>query len=130
MSGRSPFVPPLRRFTRCTSCARVEAQTFGEPHAACQSLPVGPRRPAGRARALVAMCVLAACGAQPAASPAPSPGVSASPTTIATTTPITAPSPSSTTAPECAVRVLSAMTEDQRIGQLFLLGLANDQLGA
>jgi beta-N-acetylhexosaminidase len=28
------------------------------------------------------------------------------------------------------VRVLATMTEEQRIGQLFLLGLANDQLGA
>jgi len=28
------------------------------------------------------------------------------------------------------VRVLATMTEDQRIGQLFLLGLANDQLGS
>jgi len=30
----------------------------------------------------------------------------------------------------CADRVLAAMTEDQRIGQLFHLGLAGDQLGS
>jgi beta-N-acetylhexosaminidase len=37
------------------------------------------------------------------------------------------PSPAPT--PECAARVLAGMNPGQRIGQLFLLGLANDQLG-
>lgn len=31
---------------------------------------------------------------------------------------------------ECAARVLAGMTEEQRIGQLFLLGLPDDQLGS
>ena len=78
---------------------------------------------------MVAAFVAGACSAQPAASPLPSAGSSATAAAIATATPGAAPSPSPTTAPECAVRVLSTMTEDQRIGQLFLLGLANDQLG-
>jgi beta-N-acetylhexosaminidase len=41
-----------------------------------------------------------------------------------------APSPSATVAASCAQRVLASMTEDQRVGQLFSLGLANDQLGS
>jgi beta-N-acetylhexosaminidase len=49
-------------------------------------------------------------------------------------TPNPSPSPSPTVTPSpslaCADRVLAAMTEDQRIGQLFHLGLAGDQLGS
>ncbi|TMF59023.1 MAG: hypothetical protein E6I16_10335, partial [Chloroflexi bacterium] len=40
-------------------------------------------------------------------------------------TPTPSPSPPLT----CAERVLAIMTPDQRIGQLFELGLANDRLG-
>lgn len=39
------------------------------------------------------------------------------------------PSPTPTATAECAARVLAPMTQEQRIGQLFLLGLANDLLG-
>jgi len=41
------------------------------------------------------------------------------------------PTPASTASPAkaCASRVLASLTEDQRIGQLFFMGLANDQLG-
>ena len=56
--------------------------------------------------------------------------VVASPTTTPTPSAITTPSPTPTATVECATRVLAGMTEEQRIGQLFLLGLANDQLGA
>jgi beta-N-acetylhexosaminidase len=52
--------------------------------------------------------VLASCAASPAA-----PTSTASPTATL----------------DCAARVLAGMTQDQRIGQLFLLGLANDELG-
>src|SRR5437016_1694310 len=40
-------------------------------------------------------------------------------------TPFAAKSP----AQACVQRVLSTLTEQQRVGQLFMLGLANDQLG-
>src|SRR2546430_365661 len=75
-------------------------------------------------RVLLLALVLSACA----------PTAVASPTPTAETTPsateATTPSPSPTATVECATRVLAGMTEEQRIGQLFLLGLANDQLGA
>ena len=61
---------------------------------------------------LLVMAVSSACGS-PSAKPTPSP------------TPTLTPSPT----PACADRVLAAMTSDQRIGQLFNLGLAGDALG-
>jgi beta-N-acetylhexosaminidase len=73
--------------------------------------------------------VVAACSGQTA--PIPSPSRSA----ISTQTP-TRPSATSTPTPtanpvsSCAERVLAGMTVDQRIGQLFLMGLADDRLGA
>ena len=45
----------------------------------------------------------------------------------ATSTPSTSPSPSPP--PPCADRVLARMSLSQRVGQLFFLGLAHDQLG-
>src|SRR5438876_1779097 len=71
-------------------------------------------------RLLVLALVLSACTQTVVASPTPTPTPSA----------ITTPSPTPTATVECATRVLAGMTEEQRIGQLFLLGLANDQLGA
>src|SRR5438034_6228674 len=71
-------------------------------------------------RLLVLALVLSACTQT----------VVASPTTTPSATEATTPSPSPTATVECATRVLAGMTEEQRIGQLFLLGLANDQLGA
>src|SRR5438034_4379638 len=71
-------------------------------------------------RLLVLALVLSACTQTVVASPTTTPAPSA----------ITTPSPTPTATVECATRVLAGMTEEQRIGQLFLLGLANDQLGA
>jgi len=62
------------------------------------------------------MALSAACGPSQAAKP--SPAITASPT--ASTTPSLAP---------CAEQMFATMTEAQRVGQLFLLGLTNDQLG-
>jgi beta-N-acetylhexosaminidase len=70
---------------------------------------------------LAALVLCAACGTPVAGTPFPS----TTPTTTAT--PVTAPSPSPTST--CADRVFAGMTEDQRIGQLFLVGLAANQLG-
>ena len=73
-------------------------------------------------RLLVLALLLSACTQTVVASPTP--------TTTPTPSAITTPSPTPTATVECATRVLAGMTEEQRIGQLFLLGLANDQLGA
>ncbi len=62
---------------------------------------------------LVATMAFSACGP----TPAPSPPASAS------------PSPTETPQLACADRVFKGMTADQRIGQLFELGLAGDRLG-
>src|ERR1700694_3431709 len=63
---------------------------------------------------LFVMAVSSTC-ASPSARPSPSPS----------------PSPTATASPPlaCADRVFAAMTSDQRIGQLFELGLADDRLG-
>jgi beta-N-acetylhexosaminidase len=79
-----------------------------------------------RIAALVLVLVTSSC----ARSATPSPSESPSPTTPPATATVTTPSPTPTATAECATRVLAAMSEEQRIGQLFLLGLANDQLGA
>jgi beta-N-acetylhexosaminidase len=57
--------------------------------------------------------------AKPSETPSPTPAPSPSPT----------PAPTVTAAVACADQVFALMTEDQRIGQLINLGLANDQLG-
>ena len=59
-------------------------------------------------------------------SPRPSPTGSPSNTPTATASSTLTP----TATAECTARVLASMTEEQRIGQLFLLGLDGDQLDA
>src|SRR5436309_6716076 len=76
-------------------------------------------RPWRMGASLLVVIVLSACGS---AAGAPRP------TATDSTTPSATPSPSPT--PACPDRVLALMTQDQRIGQLFELGLANDRLGA
>src|SRR2546428_2870899 len=73
--------------------------------------------------AILLLIVVALAGCAPMA--APSPRSSTSPSASAT------PAPTPTPTPEvaCADRVFSAMTLDQKIGQLFELGLAADRLG-
>ena len=73
---------------------------------------------------LILALLLSACAPTAVATPTPTAETTPSATTIAT------PSPTPTATVACATRVLAGMTEEQRIGQLFLLGLANDQLGA
>ena len=77
---------------------------------------------------LLITIVLSACTT--AARPSPTPTASEIPTATPTATASPSPTPSPTPTAECAVRVLATMSEPQRIGQLFLLGLANDQLGS
>ena len=70
---------------------------------------------------MAAALLLTACGTT-AGAPRTSPSQSANPTS--SPTPSTSASPAS-----CVDGVFAAMSEDQRIGQLFLMGLANDRLG-
>ncbi|SRR5713101_1084159 len=65
---------------------------------------------------LSAVAVISACGS-----------TSAGPTRSPVSSPTVSPSASPT--PACPDRVFAAMTSDQRIGQLFHLGLAGDRLG-
>jgi len=69
--------------------------------------------------------------ARPASTPAATPIATpaATPAQTATPAPTATPSPTPTGVPSCAQLVLTGMTEEQRIGQLFLLGLADDRLG-
>ncbi len=75
---------------------------------------------------------------RPTDSPAPTtPRPSASPTPTARLTPSASPRPTPSPSPTptasptaaCAQRTLDSLTEAERVGQLFLLGLADDQLG-
>jgi beta-N-acetylhexosaminidase len=76
-------------------------------------------------RPLFAVALLvSACAPNAVASPTPT---TASPSPTVTATMTGTPSPAATA--ECATRIVAGMSEAQRIGQLFLLGLANDQLG-
>src|SRR5260370_19086906 len=69
---------------------------------------------------LAAILILAAAtGSACGTAVAPSPTSSPSPS----------PTPTATATPACADRVFVTMTLDQRIGQLFELGLAGDRLG-
>ena len=94
------------------------------------SRAAGYRDPVRR-RIAILLCIVTVSCAAPVAAPSVSP--SSAPATL-TASPTSAPTATSTPAPtatpDCGSEVLARMTLDQRIGQLFLLGLADDQLGA
>jgi beta-N-acetylhexosaminidase len=78
---------------------------------------------------MVLAVALAVSACHPGVTPQARPTGGGGPGTSATPTPAPGiPSPSSSTS--CAERVLARMTEDQRVGQLFLLGLKDDVLGS
>jgi beta-N-acetylhexosaminidase len=72
--------------------------------------------------ALTAALLVAACASPPTIVPTASPGG-------ASGSPSASPSPTVPAADACAVEVLNGMNEGERVGQLFLLGLASDELG-
>ena len=76
---------------------------------------------------MVAM-TLTACGSPGIT--ASSPSASTGGRTPAPSASTTGASPTASAAVACADRILAGMSEDQRIGQLFLLGLASDRLGS
>src|SRR5256714_9145713 len=80
------------------------------------------RRPLAAILLLIVVAV-AGCGPTAVAHP------SASPSTSPTPSPTATPTPTPTPQLACADQVFAAMTLDQRIGQLFELGLAGDRLG-
>src|SRR5437016_10266517 len=75
--------------------------------------------------AILLLIVVAVAGCGPTAVAHPSASPSTSPTASPTATPTPTPTPQLT----CADQVFAAMTLDQRVGQLFELGLAGDRLG-
>lgn len=90
--------------------------------------------PAGLLAVVVLVSGCGASMASPTASPSLSPAASAIAATTAPSTPTPTAAPAATTptasAPlSCAQRVLAGMNVAQRIGQLFLMGLADDRLG-
>src|SRR5213082_3628283 len=83
--------------------------------------------PRGPLTAILLLIVVAVAGCGPTALPSTHP--SASPSTTPTALPTATPTPTPTPQLACADQVFAAMTLDQRIGQLFELGLAGDRLG-
>src|ERR1700677_4939167 len=97
-----------------------------------------PWRPAVSVVAAAAFAgVLAACStsasvggayASTSASASATPGAGASPSSASGATSTPSADPAATTE-SCVSRVFSGMTEAQRVGQLFLVGLAQDYVG-
>src|SRR5438309_10868203 len=101
-----------------TDKCRASARTRASPWSAAA------RAYARKIRRLLAIALLlSACAQNPLPTPLPTAGASSP----AASTPTAAPSPTATA--DCATRVLAAMTVVQRVGQLLLLGRANDPLG-
>jgi beta-N-acetylhexosaminidase len=91
-----------------------------------------PRGHAATIRLVVLTVAVVACGCVASTPPsAPSPTWTPAPSSAVTptATPTTAPSPGPS-ADTCVTRTLASMTEAQRIGQLFMIGLAKDRLGS
>ena len=97
-----------------------------------------PARRSALGRRLVAatlILTIGGCSATSTASPIASPSASTSvepSAAAATPTPDVTPGDTSSPTPEtsCADRTLAGMTQAQRIGQLFMIGLEKDQLNA
>jgi beta-N-acetylhexosaminidase len=77
--------------------------------------------------ALFAVLGLMSCTSAHTPSPSPTPSISPIGTPRVTTPPSPSPSPSPN--PSCPERVFASMNEDQRVGQLFMVGLRDDRLG-
>lgn len=77
--------------------------------------------------AIVVAGIVAGCSptTQPSATPTASAVASSSPSALPSGSP---PTPSPSAAASCADRTFAALTETQRIGQLFMVGLKKDQL--
>ena len=104
------------------------------PERRCRRSVPGRRRtaiPAAGAAALAVALAVAGCGVPPAGQDrgSASPSRPASrPAVAGPASPVRPASPASPASPSCPAAVYSRMTEAQRVGQLFLVGLATDQL--
>src|SRR5438477_3759656 len=129
--SRSPLTRTARRVAQSPLRPQMFIVTTRMQIAHAAAMPPG-RAPSRRLaytesmRIAAIMLVVIASACARGAVGTPPPTANASQNATATATPTASPSPTA----ECAVRVLSGMSEEQRIGQLFLLGLANDQLGS
>jgi beta-N-acetylhexosaminidase len=82
---------------------------------------------------VLAGCATTAPSGSPVAivtAPPPTAAGGATPTPATTPSPTAAPTPLPTARASCADRTLADLTEAQRIGQLFMVGLAKDRLDA
>jgi len=86
---------------------------------------------------ILAVALVSACGATvapseagvgPTATASPAPPIPTTTVGPATATPSAAPTPTASPPASCAAVTLATLTEAQRIGQLFVLGLAKDRL--
>jgi beta-N-acetylhexosaminidase len=91
-----------------------------------------PRMSVTRRRATLALaCAIAAATSLGcAASTTPSAGQGKTPAATGPFTPAPTVEATPTSVPTCAARTLASMSEPQRIGQLFMIGLRQDQLDA
>ena len=86
----------------------------------------------GRLRSLAVLLIVViagACAGAPTATSTGRPSAPESPSPSPTLTTL-APSPSPSVEASCANQTFARLTEAQRIGQLFNVGLDNDRLGA
>ena len=74
---------------------------------------------------LLTVGIAAGCSGEQSPSPTPSASTPATPSPTAS---LAAPTPTASTVASCANQTLAGMSEAQRIGQLFNVGLANDRL--
>lgn len=74
---------------------------------------------------LLTVGMAAGCSSEQSPSPTPSASTPATPSPTAS---LAAPTPTASTVASCASQTLAGMSEAQRIGQLFNVGLANDRL--
>jgi beta-N-acetylhexosaminidase len=82
--------------------------------------------------AIVLTCLLACVACNPAArNVRPLASLPTMPSSVSpTVTPVATPAAAMKVPPSCVARVVARLSVRQRVGQLFMLGLANDQLGA
>ncbi len=88
-------------------------------------MSLGTRRAKRVLAVLLTVGIAAGCSGEQSPSPTPSASTPATPSPTAS---LAAPTPTASTVASCASQTLAGMSEAQRIGQLFNVGLANDRL--
>ncbi len=124
--------PARRRAAALLACVAVLASGCSDSATPSPSAALGSAGPTATATASSRPRPTTTATA-PTATPSPTALPTAVPT-IAPTAPLTAvptptPSPTSSAAAACATQTLASLTEAQRVGQLFLLGLTDNRFG-